>query len=77
MQEGAVLATGFEAEGLELRCNEEGGDVLVACGGAAAVKLIVGKKVHVCMNFLLKHRRCRLSGCFVEWMRFLREDGGG
>jgi hypothetical protein len=32
---------------LELRGGEEGGDVLVASGGAAAVEIIVGEEGHV------------------------------
>jgi hypothetical protein len=63
LQKGAVVATGVEAERLELSGGEEGGDVLVACGGAAAVEFIVREELHVCMNFSIKHRtqRCRLS----------------
>jgi len=45
------LASGFEAEGLHLLGAEEGGEVFVAGGGAAAVELVGGEKVHVCMDF--------------------------
>jgi hypothetical protein len=68
LHEGAVVSSGFEAEGLELGGGEEGGDVLVACGGAATVKLVVGEEVHICVNFSFKkgRGRCRLGGGCVE-----------
>ena len=63
-----MLASGFEAEGLELGCDEEGGDVLVARGRAAAVQFVIGEKIHVCVNFTLQRcgQRCCLCGCCVE-----------
>jgi hypothetical protein len=63
-----MLASGFEAEGLELGCGEEGCDVLVARGGAAAVQFVIGEKIHVRVNFTLQccARRCCLFGCCVE-----------
>ena len=64
LQEGAVLASGFETERLELGGHEERGDVLVARGRAAAVQFVVGQEVHIRANFTFK--RCRLHGCCVE-----------
>ncbi len=68
LQEGSVVAAGFETEGLELGGDEEGCDVLVAGSGAAAVKLVVGEEVHVRANFAFQGRgeRRRLAGCCVE-----------
>lgn len=37
LQEGVIVASGFEAESLKLGCCKEGCNVLVACGGAATV----------------------------------------
>lgn len=45
------LAAGFEAEGFHLLGAEEGGEVLVAGGGAASVELVGGEEVHVCVDF--------------------------
>ncbi len=64
LQKGAVLASGFEAERLQLGGDEEGCDVLVACSRAATVKLVVGQKVHICVNFMFE--RCRFSSRCVE-----------
>jgi hypothetical protein len=57
LQEGAGVATGGEAEGLELRGCEEGGDVFVAGGGASTVKFVVGEEGHVCLNFSVESWR--------------------
>jgi hypothetical protein len=64
LQEGSVLASGLETEGLKLGRDEERSDVLVSRSGTATVKLVVGKKVHIRVNFMFE--RCRLSGCCVE-----------
>ena len=67
LQKGAVVASGFEAEGLKLRGDEESRDVLVACGGAAAVEFVVGEKVHVGVNFTFERRSDAVcAGCCVE-----------
>jgi hypothetical protein len=63
------FASGLKPEGLKLGRDVERGDVLVACGRAAAVELVIGQKVHIRVNFTFE--RCRLSGSCVERLGLL------
>lgn len=52
LEKGVVVAAGFETEGLEAGGGVKGGDVLVAGGGAATVKIVVGEEGHVGVDFV-------------------------
>lgn len=54
LEETTMIASGFKPEGLELRCGEESGDMLVACGGTAPVEFIIGEESHISLDFSLK-----------------------
>jgi hypothetical protein len=66
LEVGAVGAAGLEAEELELGGGEEGGDVFVAGGRAAAVEVVVGEEGHVGADLSIDGGWCCLRGMRVE-----------
>ena len=54
LEEGTVVPSGFESNGLESTGCEERGEVFVAGTGAATVQLVIGQECHVGVNFMLQ-----------------------